>query len=61
MGRICKFLLIENKTAVFVNADAVRIVKVNHSGGTDIIFDDRQAVAVAEKPEEVVKRLEEAR
>jgi hypothetical protein len=58
---MCQFSQADNKAVLFVNAAAVRIVKTNRSGGTDIIFDDRQAVAVAEKPEEVVKRLEEAR
>ena len=61
MTNMCQFSQLSGKKALFVNADLVRIVKEHSSAGTDIIFDDRQAITVTEMPEEVAKRLEGAR
>jgi hypothetical protein len=56
---MCQFLQ-GTKLPIFVNVDAVRIVKANRDGGTDVIFDNNQAITVKEELEEVITRLEKA-
>jgi hypothetical protein len=51
-----------NSTAVYVNADLVRVIRHNDSthGGTVLVFDTAQSVTVSEPFEEVAKAFNNA-